>query len=40
LKVVGFFREARVDSEFSAPLQPLGTASPRIGAESPAGVAA
>ena len=36
LKVVGFFREARVDSEFSAPLQPLGTASPRIGAESPA----
>jgi quercetin dioxygenase-like cupin family protein len=32
LKVVGFFRESTVDSEFSAPLLPLGTATPRIGA--------
>ena len=31
LKVVGFFREAKIDSVFSAPLQPLGTATPSFG---------
>jgi quercetin dioxygenase-like cupin family protein len=36
LKVVGFFREARVNSAFSATLQPLGTKTPAIGAEVPA----
>ena len=40
LKVVGFFREAKIDSVFSAPLQPLGTATPSFGGEVPAGAAA
>jgi quercetin dioxygenase-like cupin family protein len=40
LKVVGFFREARVDSEFAEPLLPLGTATPAIGAQAPAGAVA
>ncbi len=38
LKVVGFFREAKIDSVFSAPLQPLGTATPSFGDEVPAAV--
>jgi quercetin dioxygenase-like cupin family protein len=36
LKVVGFFREATIESTFSGTLQPLGTARPVIGAEAPA----
>jgi len=40
LKVVGFFRESKVDSEFAEPLLPLGTATPKIGVEAPAGAPA
>jgi quercetin dioxygenase-like cupin family protein len=39
LKVVGFFRESKVESEFSEPLLPRGTAQPVIGGQ-PAAVPA
>ncbi len=38
LKVVGFFSEAKIISEFSEPLQPVGAAVLEMGAEPPAAV--
>jgi mannose-6-phosphate isomerase-like protein (cupin superfamily) len=40
LKAVGFFSEAKIVSEFAAPLQPLGTATATQGIEAPAEVTA
>jgi quercetin dioxygenase-like cupin family protein len=40
LKVVGFFSEAQVRSQFEATLQPLGSSSPTMGIEAPAEVTA